>query len=48
MQSVPEAEGARTLDQLVLALESDQSFPLAKLYVFDYKELELALSILRE
>lgn len=48
MQRVPHAEGARTLGQLVLALESAEDFPLEKLYALDLKEFEIAIDILKE
>jgi hypothetical protein len=44
----PASEAARTLAQLVLTLESTESFPLEKLYALDLDRFDLALDILKE
>jgi hypothetical protein len=44
----PTSETARTLSALVLALESETDFPLAKLYELDLRGFALALEILGE
>lgn len=44
----PQSEFAKTLAQLVLTLESAESFPLQKLYDLDLVHFDVALEILRE
>lgn len=44
----PASPGAKTLSALVIALESDQPFPLSKLYELSFSEFDLALEILSE
>ncbi|WP_332749082.1 hypothetical protein [Hydrogenophaga sp.] len=48
IQADPENAGARTLSALVIALESDEAFPLSQLYALSYAHFELALEILAE
>lgn len=48
IQASPESPGAKTLAALVIALESDQAFPLSQLYSLSYSQFELALEILGE
>lgn len=48
IQSNPESEGAKVLSELVIALESDQAFPLSRLYTLNFSQFELALEILSE
>ena len=44
----PASESARTLAQLVLALESEGSFGVTDLYQLDLATFELAIDILKE
>jgi hypothetical protein len=44
----PEHEDARTLAHLVLSLESNDPFPLEKLYLLDLDRFDVALDILKE
>lgn len=44
----PDDASARILAQLVLALETDHSFELVRLYDLDYDAFQLAIDILRE
>ncbi|MCU7369500.1 hypothetical protein PEC18_03590 [Paucibacter sp. O1-1] len=44
----PACDTARTLSQLVLALQSEEVFDLAKLYELDLPDFDLALGILSE
>ena len=44
----PTSANARTLAQLVLALESDASFGVVDLYKLDLKNFDLAIDILKE
>lgn len=48
IQANPESSDSKTLSALVIALESDQAFPLAQLYAMNYPKFELALEILNE
>ena len=48
IQSNPESEGAKVLSELVIALESNQAFPLSRLYTLNFSQFELALEILSE
>ncbi len=48
IENKPNDEASQTLAELVLALETEASFPLAKLYALDYKRFELAMEILGE
>lgn len=48
IQAQPDSESARTLTQLVLALESESSFNVAELYRLDLPSFELAIDILKE
>ncbi len=48
IESQPADPAARTLAELVHALESDTPFALGKLYQMDYKRFELALAIMAE
>ena len=44
----PEHEDARTLAHLVLSLESNDPFPLEKLYGLDLDRFDVAIDILKE
>lgn len=44
----PANAGAKTLAALVIALETDQAFPLGQLYTLDFDHFELALEVLTE
>ncbi|HEY2256106.1 MAG TPA: hypothetical protein VGI11_10750 [Variovorax sp.] len=44
----PSSPAARTLAQLVLALESETDFPLPALYALDLRTFEMAMAMLRE
>jgi hypothetical protein len=44
----PSSESARTLAQLVLALESETQFNVAELYKLDLETFEIAIDILKE
>ncbi len=44
----PTDAAARTLSDLVLALETDGQFGVTRLYQLDYKRFELAMAILAE
>jgi hypothetical protein len=44
----PSHSSARTLSRLVLALESEEDFPITDLYALDMDRFTLALEILRE
>ena len=44
----PASESARTLAQLVLALESDTHFNVAELYKLELETFEIAIDILKE
>ncbi|MES2840074.1 MAG: hypothetical protein V4794_07335 [Pseudomonadota bacterium] len=44
----PESPSAKVLSALVIALESNQAFPLNQLYTLNYAQFELALEILSE
>lgn len=44
----PLSDNARTLAQLVLALESDGSFGVVELYKLNLKSFDLAIDILKE
>ena len=48
IETDPTNESAQILARLVLALESDQSFELVRLYDLDYKSFQLAIDILKE
>lgn len=48
IESKPTDEASVTLADLVLALETEQSYPLHRLYDLDYKRFELAMEILAE
>jgi hypothetical protein len=48
IQSDPESPSAKVLSALVIALESDQAFPLNQLYTLNFSQFELALEILSE
>lgn len=48
IETDPTNESAQILATLVLALESDQSFELVRLYDLDYKSFQLAIDILKE
>ena len=48
IEQEPGQPAATTLARLVLALESEQSFPIADLYALDLKNFNLALEILAE
>ena len=48
IQTDPESAGAKTLSSLVIALESNEAFPLGQLYALSYPQFELALEILAE
>jgi hypothetical protein len=42
----PDSAAAKTLGDLVLALETGGSFPIGNIYELDYKHYELALEII--
>ncbi|WP_447778322.1 hypothetical protein [Variovorax boronicumulans] len=44
----PNSEESRTLARLVLALESEADFPLAKLYALNLEMFSLVMEILKE
>jgi len=44
----PASESARTLAQLVLALESETQFNVAELYKLDLETFDIAIDILKE
>ena len=44
----PASNASRTLAKLVLALESETTFPVASLYALDMKTFELAMAVLTE
>jgi hypothetical protein len=44
----PNSPAARTLVQLVLALESETVFPLSELYALDLKIFDIAIAMLSE
>ena len=48
IETAPTNESAQILARLVLALESERSFELVKLYDLDYKSFQLAMDILKE
>lgn len=48
IQANPESPSNKVLAALVIALESDQAFPLNQLYTLSYPQFELALEILSE
>lgn len=48
IQTNPESPSAKVLSALVIALESNQAFPLNQLYTLNYSQFELALEILSE
>lgn len=48
IESEPEHADAVTLSELVLALESEATFPLQRLYDMDLQHFELALEVLRQ
>jgi hypothetical protein len=48
IQANPESPGAKVLSGLVIALESNQAFPLNQIYTLDFAQFELALEILAE
>lgn len=48
IETSPDTPEARTLSELVVALESEATFPINDLYKLDYDGFELALDVLRE
>lgn len=48
IESGTDSKEAKTLQDLVLALESGQAFALEKLYELEYKNFEIALAVLGE
>ncbi|WP_076998358.1 hypothetical protein [Variovorax sp. KK3] len=48
IETDPANESAQILARLVLALESERSFELVKLYDLDYKSFDIAMDILKE
>jgi hypothetical protein len=48
IQANPDNSDSKTLSALVIALESDQAFPLGQLYAMNYPRFELAIEILNE
>lgn len=48
IENKPNDEASLVLAELVIALETDQSFLLSKLYALDFKRFELAMEILNE
>lgn len=48
IETAPDTTEARILSALVIALESDTSFPINDLYKLNYNDFELALELLQE
>ena len=48
IESNPNDESAKILAQLVLALETEHSFELVRLYELNYQSFQLAIDILKE
>lgn len=48
IEADPESRDAVTLSRLVIALETQQSFPLHELYDLRYSHFELALKVMAE
>lgn len=48
IEANPTSDSAKTLAELVLALDNESSFVLADIYKLDYKSFEIALEILNE
>lgn len=48
IENKPTDDASRVLADLVVALETDQSFLLSRLYALDYKRFELGMEILAE
>lgn len=48
IQTEPGSPGAKVLSALVIALESNEAFPLNQLYTLNFTQFELALEILSE
>lgn len=48
IQTNPDSPNAKVLSALVIALESNQAFPLNQLYTLSFSQFELALEILSE
>lgn len=48
IENKPADEASLALAELVLALETEASYPLHKLYALDYKRFDLAMEILQE
>lgn len=48
IETAPDTAEARILSALVVALESDASFPINDLYKLNYNDFELALELLHE
>lgn len=48
IQTNPDSPSAKVFSALVIALESNQAFPLNQLYTLSYSQFELALEILAE
>ena len=48
IENDPFSDSSKTLSRLVLALESEATFPIGDLYKMDYNTFALALEILQE
>ncbi len=48
IETNPESSAAKTLANLVRALESDEKFALADLYDLSYDDFDIAIGILKE
>lgn len=48
IESDPQGDAARTLSQLVLALESEASFDFNSLYALNLEHFDLAIEILKQ
>ena len=48
IEANPQSEAARTLANLVRALESEENFDLADLYKLNYDNFQLAIDVLKD
>jgi flagellar biosynthesis/type III secretory pathway protein FliH len=48
IEKSPESPTARTLSALIIALETEQSFPLKTLYQLKLDDFDLAMDVLKE
>lgn len=48
IETTPESDEARALQDLVLALESGEPYRVSRIYELDYKHYELALGIIAD